>query len=184
MELSIIQSKIYQIRGVKVMLDFDLAEMYHVETRRLNESVKRNIKRFPDDFMFELTKNEWHNLMSQFATSSWGGTRKLPKAFTEQGVAMLSGLLNSDIAIEVNINIMRAFVSIRNFLYSNTTSSKEIDDLKTRIEDLEDYDRLHDTAIADLYSSLTALAEKVVDKPKESRKPVGYIKPKEDKKSE
>lgn len=96
------------------MLDRDLAEMYGVETRVLNQAVKRNMKRFPPDFMFRLNENEWENLKSQIViSSSWGGSRKLPLAFTEQGLAMLSGILNSDIAIQVNINIMRAFVAIR-----------------------------------------------------------------------
>ena len=117
-EIRIIQSKIYEIRGQRVMLDFDLAELYQVETRRLNEAVKRNIKRFPKDFMFQLNVDEWIILKSQFATSRWGGTRKLPYAFTEQGLAMLSGVLNSDIAIQVNINIMRAFVAVRQILQS------------------------------------------------------------------
>ena len=108
-ELQLIQSKIYEIRGQKVMLDFDLAEMYEVETRVLNQAVKRNIRRFPDDFMFQLTVSEWDTLKSQFVISRRGGTRKLPFAFTEGGLTMLSGVLNSDIAIQVNINIMRAF---------------------------------------------------------------------------
>jgi hypothetical protein len=95
MEIELIKSKIYAIRGQKVMLDFDLAGLYQVETRRLNEAVKRNIKRFPSDFMFQLTKDEFHNLMSQIATSSWGGTRKMPLAFIEQGLAMLSGVLTT-----------------------------------------------------------------------------------------
>lgn len=116
MELQTIQSKIYEIRGQKVILDFDLAELYQSDTRSLNQAVKRNIKRFPLDFMFQLTTDEWSVLMSQFVTSSWGGTRKRPFAFTEQGVAMLSGLLKSDIAIEVNISIMRAFVAMRQYL--------------------------------------------------------------------
>lgn len=102
-----ILSKIYVVRGQKVMLDEDLAEMYQVATRRLNEQVKRNIKRFPKDFMFTLAEKEYENLKSQNATSSWGGRRKLPNAFTEQGVAMLSSVLNSDTAIEVNIRIIR-----------------------------------------------------------------------------
>ena len=96
MEIAIIQSKIYEVRGVKVMLDKDLASLYQVEVRVLNQAVKRNIKRFPSDFMFQLTKEEWENLKSQFVISSWGGIRKLPYAFTEQGLAMLSGILNSD----------------------------------------------------------------------------------------
>lgn len=113
MELNIIQNKIYEIRGLRIMLDLDLAELYQVETRVLNQAVKRNIKRFPADFMFQLTPEEFSNLKSQFVTSSWGGTRKMPFAFTEQGLAMLSGLLNSDVAIKVNIAIMRTFVVLR-----------------------------------------------------------------------
>ena len=115
MELEQIKNNILKIRGKNVILDFQLANMYQVETKRLKESVRRNMRRFPSDFMFELTAEEWKNLRSQFATSSWGGQRYLPFAFTEQGVAMLSGLLNSDIAIEMNISIMRAFVMMRQF---------------------------------------------------------------------
>jgi hypothetical protein len=110
-----ILNKIYVIRGKKVMLDEDLAEMYAVETRRLNEQVKRNIKRFPSDFMFTLSEAEYANLMSQNAISSHGGRRKRPSAFTEQGVAMLSGVLNSEIAIEVNIQIIRVFTKLREY---------------------------------------------------------------------
>jgi len=123
-----IESLIHVIRGQQVMLDSDLAQLYGVETRRLNEQVKRNIERFPEDFMFQLTKDEISNLMSQNATSSlksqnvissWGGSRKLPYAFTENGVAMLSSVLRSKTAIEVNIRIMRAFTSMRSFLINN-----------------------------------------------------------------
>lgn len=110
-----ILNKIYFLRGQKVMLDEDLAEMYKVETRRLNEQVKRNAGRFPKDFMFKLTVKEYENLMSQNATSSWGGRRNPPNAFTEQGVAMLSSILNSDTAIEVNIRIIRVFTRMREF---------------------------------------------------------------------
>src|SRR6267143_2410508 len=102
-------SRIYMIRDKKVMLDKDLAELYQVETRRLNEQVKRNIGRFPKDFMFHLTEKEWANLMSQNAISSWGGRRKMPFAFTEHGVLMLSSILNSERAIQVNIQIMRIY---------------------------------------------------------------------------
>lgn len=111
-------SKIYMIRGKKVMLDRDLANMYGVETRRLNEQVKRNAKRFPDDFMFQLTEHELQNWKSQFATSKKEklGLRKLPNAFTEQGVAMLSSVLNSETAIEVNIRIIRVFTRMREML--------------------------------------------------------------------
>lgn len=137
-QLQLIQSKIYEIRGQKVMLDFDLAELYQVETRRLNEAVKRNIKRFPDDFMFQLNGDEWKNLKSQFATSSWGGTRKLPYAFTEQGLAMLSGVLNSDIAIQVNINIMRAFVVVRHQVL-NSPANDRIGQLESHMKELKEY---------------------------------------------
>lgn len=115
-DLQVIQDKIYEIRGQRVMLDRDLAAMYGVETKRINESVKRNSKRFPEDFVFRLSHKEFANLKSQFATSSWGGVRKLPYAFTEQGVAMLAGVLNSDAAVKANIVIMRAFVRMRNYL--------------------------------------------------------------------
>jgi hypothetical protein len=110
-----ILNRIYVIRGQRIILDEDLADMYGVETRRLNEQVRRNPKRFPKDFMFTLTYKEYENLMSQIATSSWGGRRKMPSAFTEQGVAMLSSVLNSDIAIEVNIRIIRVFTKLREY---------------------------------------------------------------------
>lgn len=113
-DLNVIQNKIYFIRNQYVMLDRDLAELYQVETKVLNQAVKRNIKRFPEYFMFKLSHDETANLRSHFVTSSWGGSRYQPLAFTEQGLAMLSGLLNSDVAIQVNINIMRAFVVLRN----------------------------------------------------------------------
>ena len=137
MELQIIQSKIYGIRGQKVMLDFDLAGLYQVETRVLNQAVKRNSKQFPTDLMFQLNTEEWEILKSQIVISSWGGTRYLPFAFTEQGVAMLSGILRSPQAIEVNINIMRAFVHMRQYLLSHV-SGQELDKLKQRIEYLEE----------------------------------------------
>lgn len=136
-DIVIIENKIYEIRGQKVMLDFDLAEMYEIETKNLNKAVKRNIERFPDDFMFQLTKEELSNLRFQIGTSSWGGNRYLPFAFTEQGVAMLSGVLRSPKAIEVNINIMRAFVRMRQYLLSHTPK-KELDELRERIEYLEE----------------------------------------------
>lgn len=121
-----VENLIHVIRGQQVILDSDLAKLYGVETRRLNEQVKRNIERFPEDFMFQLTKEETENLMSQFATSSfktrkngWGGVRKCPYAFTEQGIAMLSSVLKSSAAIEVNIRIMRAFTAMRSFMLNN-----------------------------------------------------------------
>ena len=128
--LKAIASRIYQIRGTKVMLDSDLAELYGVETKVLKQAVRRNIKRFPDDFMFVLTNQEVRNLRSQIVTSSWGGTRYSPMVFTEQGVAMLSSVLKSERAIEVNIAIMRAFVQLRQMLASHK-------DLKRKIEAME-----------------------------------------------
>ena len=115
-KLAQIQNMIYEIRGQKVMLDRDLAALYQVETRYLNRTGKRNLPRFPVDFMFQLTKSEFSDLKCQFDTSSWGGSRYLPYVFTEQGIAMLSGLLNSEIAIKVNIQIMRAFVELRHYV--------------------------------------------------------------------
>ncbi|WP_456377932.1 ORF6N domain-containing protein [Lutibacter sp.] len=129
----IISNKIYLIRGQKVMLDRDLAELYQVETRRLNEQVKRNRNRFPEDFMFELTKEEFSVLKSQNATSSWGGVRKNPKAFTEHGVLMLSSVLNSERAIGVNIRIIRVFTKIREMLTDNLSLKLEIEEIKKKL---------------------------------------------------
>ena len=128
--VELISSKIYFLRGVKVLLDKDFAELYDVETRVLNQAVKRHIKRFPEDFMFQLTRAEFNNLKSQFVTSSWGGVRKLPSAFTEQGVAMLSGVLNSNRAIDVNIQIMRTFTKLRQMISANEELRGEIDGLR------------------------------------------------------
>jgi len=111
-----IQNMIFEIRGQQVMLDADLAKIYQVETRRLNEATKRNIDRFPPEFMFQLTQAEYDNLMSQIATSSWGGRRKLPFAFTEHGVIMLSSVLNSKIATQINIAVVKAFIEMRRYI--------------------------------------------------------------------
>ena len=166
------------------MLDYDLAMLYRTETRRINEAVKRNIKRFPDDFMFQLTAPEFSNLMSHFATSSWGGTRKLPYAFTEQGVAMLSGLLNSDVAIYANIAIMRAFVAMRDYLTNTRQVTAELAEIRAIIEllkrdgeetletvnDLSEYTR---EEIDNLYNALAALSVKT-PKPEKPREPIGF----------
>lgn len=169
MELQIIQRRIHEIRGCRVILDFDLAELYQVQTKALKQAVKRNIQRFPDDFMFELSAEEWQNLRSQFVTSSWGGTRYAPFAFTEQGVAMLSSVLRSEIAIEINISIMRAFVKIREFssAYSELNQKLETFMIETNMQ------------FNDIYLALTELASKkeAEEKP---HKPVGYIIPKND----
>jgi len=134
--VEMIEKKIYLIRGHKVMLDSDLAELYEVPTRRLNEQFKRNIARFPSDFMFQLSPEEDENLRSQFATSSsrHGGRRYLPYVFTEQGVAMLSSVLNSERAIQVNIAIMRAFVKLREMIASNKDLAKRLDDLEKKYD--------------------------------------------------
>jgi hypothetical protein len=129
----IITNKIYLIRNQKVLLDRDLAELYQVETKRLKEAVKRNVERFPKDFMFELTKQEFENLRSQLATSSWGGSRYLPMVFTEQGVAMLSSVLKSDSAIAVNIKIIRIFTQMRQLLNDNVSLQLEIETIKKKL---------------------------------------------------
>ena len=139
-DIAIIENKIYEIRGQKVMLDFDLAEMYGVETKRLKEQVRRNIERFPVEFMFELTKEEVQFSRSQFATLKTGqghNIKYLPFAFTEYGIVMLSSVLKSKTAVEVNINIIRAFVRMRQYLLSNIPK-KELEELKQRIEYLEE----------------------------------------------
>lgn len=150
MELQTIQNKIYEIRGQKVMLDFDLAEMYEVENKRLKEAVRRNIDRFPADFMFELTKKEMETLRSQFATSKRGGTRYPPFAFTEQGVAMLASVLNSPKAIQVNIQIVRAFVYLRQYALSHK-------DLTEKLKKLE---RKYNKQFKDVYEALNYLLKK------------------------
>jgi hypothetical protein len=129
------------IRGEKIMLNKDLAELYNVETRVLNQNIKRNSKRFPKDFMFQLTEKEFKNLILQNVTSSWGGTRKMPFGFTEQGVAMLSSVLNSDVAVEVNIRIIRVFTKLREYalthkdiLFQLAKLEKEV---KGNIKDIE-----------------------------------------------
>jgi len=164
----IITGKIYLIRARKVMLDEDLAELYGVETRRLNEQVKRNIERFPEDFMFQLTNKEYENLISQFATSNWGGRRKLPSAFTEQGVAMLSGVLNSQRAIQVNIQIMRVFTRIREMLTDTLSVRLEIEEIKKKLTN-------HDQNIELVFSYLDELIEKN-ENPKQ-RKSIGFRTP-------
>jgi len=127
-----IVSKIYVIRSKKVMLDKDLAKLYGVATGNLNLAVKRNIKRFPEDFMFQVNKTEFKNLILQIETSSWGGVRKLPYAFTEQGVAMLASVLNSDRAINVNIQIIRTFVKIRELMATNEILQRKIMELEKK----------------------------------------------------
>jgi hypothetical protein len=130
-----IEKAILLIRGEKVLLDKDLAPLYGVSTSVLNKAVTRNIDRFPSDFMFQLTRQEFSELMFHFGTSSWGGTRKLPRAFTEQGVAMLSGVLKSKRAVRVNIEIMRAFVKLRRMLASNDELARKLDELERKYDE-------------------------------------------------
>lgn len=129
----VISSKIYFIREQKVMLDSDLATLYAVETKQLKRQVRRNIERFPEDFMFELTEVEYEILRCQFGTSSWGGTRHLPMAFTEQGIAMLSSVVNSPTAIRVNIQIIRVFTKIRQLLTDTMSLKLEIEEIKKKL---------------------------------------------------
>ncbi len=136
----VVMDKIHLIRGVKVMLDRDLAELYGVTTGNLNKAVIRNIARFPDDFMFQLTKEEFDNLIFQFGISSWGGLRKLPRAFSEQGVAMLSGVLHSERAVKVNIHIMRVFTRMREMLKSHKEILYKLEELEKK--DIEQDDKI------------------------------------------
>jgi len=129
-----ILSQIFFIRGKKVMLDIHLALLYQVETRVLNQAVQRNSTRFPDDFMFRLSKEEFEILKSQIVISSWGGSRKMPHAFTEQGVAMLSGILRSEKAVTVNIAIMRAFVQMRELIDENKDLKRKLDEMELKYD--------------------------------------------------
>lgn len=137
MEIQIIQNKIYEIRGQRVMLDSDLAELYKVETKALKQAVRRNIERFPEDFMFEISNEEFNSLKdslrSQFVTSNRGGIRYMPFAFTEMGVAMLSSVLRSETAIQANIAIMRAFVAMRNYFAQTAVVSAELAEMRSRL---------------------------------------------------
>ncbi len=184
-QLQLIRSKIYEIRGRKVMLDFDLAEMYGTETKVLKQSVKRNIRRFPVDFMFKLTKEEFGTLRSQIVTSNKrGGIRYLPFAFTESGVAMLSSILNSEVAIEININIMRAFIVVRQVLYSPPGDKIEV--LENRIKELKQYmeevfkdqnDINEDTRIQLELINQTLSELQAKDRGLKERNRIGYILP-------
>jgi len=154
-----IATKILFLRDEKVLLDADLALLYGVETKRLKEAVRRNLARFPEDFMFQLSDEEWKNLRTQFASSSWGGQRYPPFAFTEQGVAMLSGILNSPRAIETNIAIMRTFVALRKLMESNQ-------DLATKIRQLE---RKYDQRFKLVFDTI----QQLIKQEKEAR-PIGF----------
>ena len=164
----LILDRVLLIRGVKIMLDKDLAEMYGVEVKRLNERVKRNHTRFPSDFMFQLSSDEWLHLKSQNATSSWGGNRKLPFVFTEHGVAMLSSVLNSETAIQVNIQIIRVFTKMKQLLLENK-------ELFLKIEKVEKQLINHDKDLQNIFTIL----KKLIPLPETvKRNPIGFPYPK------
>lgn len=160
-----IKSKILIIRGEKVILDKDLAELYNVTTKRFNEQVKRNLDRFPSDFMFRLTEDEYLNLRSQFATSSLqrGGSRYLPYAFTEHGVAMLSSVLNSEKAVQMNILIIRIFIKIKEWILSNR-------EIEIRVSDIE---RIQEEQ-GDVLNSINIIVERLIDEPIEPKEKIGF----------
>lgn len=183
-----IQTRIYEIRGERVMLDRDLAELYGVEVRTLNQAVKRNIERFPERYMFHLDNQEFANLRSQIVISSWGGDRRLPYAFTEQGVAMLSAVLKSRTAIQVSIAIMDAFVQIRRMVTENRVQALEVNELKARMALLEENMENNLGAMNDLsedvrrdidniYEAIAELSIKqkqLEEQPKKDLPPIGY----------
>ncbi len=182
-----IKAKIYEFRGQKVMLDFDLASLYQVETKRLKEAVKRNIDRFPEDAMFVLTEDEFASLRSQIATSNKrGGTRYMPFAFTELGISMLSSVLSSGIAVKINLQIMRTFIALKHYVVEKRSENLKIENLSLRIDKLNDYienvlqtqnDINDDTAaqLALINQTLAELqAENTMKKQFEERKPVGF----------
>lgn len=155
-----IETKIYEIRGVKVMLDSDLAELYEVETSYLNRQVKRNIKRFEDDdFMFQLTSEEFENLKCQIGTSSWGGKRKLPFVFTEQGVYMLATVINSGVAIDITKNIMRTFTKMREFALSYKDVVIELQNLKEELKSTKENELQNSQHIKTAFELLSQILE-------------------------
>jgi hypothetical protein len=172
---SLLISKIYIIRGQKVMIDEDLAEMYGLETKRLNEQVKRNIDRFPEDFMFQITEIEYENLKSQNATSSWGGRRKLPFAFTEHGVLMLSSVLNSSIAIEVNIKIMRVYTKLREMLMNHQDIIIKLAKIEKQVLKIDRRTELNEKDIEDVFDAINQLIAKE-EKPSVPRNKIGFKK--------
>ena len=185
-QLTIIQSRIYEIRGQKVMLDFDLAEMYQVETRVLNQSVKRNIQRFPEDFMFQMTSEEWSDMSSQIVMTSRLKRPKtaLPLAFTEHGVVMLSSVLKSEIAVQTSVLIVRAFVAIRQFIGNSPVDrvgqlENQVRELKDYIEEVfADYNDINEDTRMQLELINQTLAELQTQKNKQTnpRNPIGFKK--------
>ena len=184
-DLMVVQNLIYEIRGQKVMLDEDLAKLYQVETKVLNQAVRRNIKRFPVDFMFQLDNKEFANLKSQIVTSSWGGRRTPPLAFTEEGIAMLSSVLHSDVAIAANISILRAFVKVREYLLMASSVSAELKELRAKVDLLqlqqeENMGAVNDLSedvrqdIDNLYLAIGELSARIEERKKEPRRRIGF----------
>jgi hypothetical protein len=155
--------RILMIRGQRVLLDSDLAQLYEVETRRLNEQIRRNTGRFPVDFVFQLTEDETENLKSQFATSSWGGRRKLPLVFTEHGAIMAASVLNSPRAVEMSVYVVRAFVQLRELLVDHKALAAKLAELERRVAG-------HDSALAEVISALRAL----MAHPPSAKRPIGF----------
>jgi hypothetical protein len=171
-DLQRIKSMIFEIRGYQVMLDADLARIYQVETRVMNQAVKRNIDRFPPEFMFQLTQTEYDNLISQFVTSSWGGRRKLPLAFTEHGVIMLSSVLNSKIASQINIAIVKAFIDMRRYIAKPVR--EKLDNLEKilmlHIDNTNHNFAKHVATINNIMTSLNNL----IETPPKSKRRIGF----------
>ena len=190
-ELTIVQSLIYEIRGQKVMLDFDLARLYQVSTGALNQAVKRNTERFPADFMFRLTGEEVQNMRSQFVTASKRNTSAPPFAFTEQGVAMLASVLKSPIAVAASISIMRAFVQVRQYLLTSASMSAELRELRVKVDLLamqqeENLGAVNDLSedvrqdIDNLYLAIGELSSRIEEKKREPRRKIGFQQNMED----
>ena len=190
-DLIIVQSLIYEIRGQKVMLDFDLARLYQVETKVLNQAVKRNIERFPADFMFRLTGEEVQNMRSQFVTASKRNTSAPPFAFTEKGVAMLASVLKSPIAVAASISIMRAFVQVRQYLLTSASMSAELRELRAKVDLLamqqeENLGAVNDLSedvrqdIDNLYLAIGELSSRMEEKKQEPRRKIGFQQNMED----
>ncbi len=190
-DLMIVQNLIYEIRGQKVMLDFDLARLYQVETKALNQAVKRNAERFPSDFMFRLTAEEVLNMRSQIVTASKRNTSAPPFAFTEQGVAMLASVLKSPIAVTASISIMRAFVQVRQYLLTSASMSAELNELRAKVDILalqreEDLGAVNDLSedvrqdIDNLYLAIGELSSRMEEKKQEPRRKIGFQQNMED----
>lgn len=184
MNTEIIHNKIYEIRGHKVMLDYEIAEMYEVETKRINEQVKRNIERFPEDFMFQLTENEWEMMRSQIMTTSdsnWSqiatsskkhrGKSYLPFAFTEHGVTMLASVLRSEKAVKVSIAVVRAFITLKQYIADRKNISKQINSIKDELSERIDE---QDVQIIEIYQVLDKLIQDKEEQKPVKREPIGF----------